>query len=72
MAYRSKLFPQDRKGRQFELYSPRITQGPDERSGETSVRTLLAVHAHSATGRSIREGQHQPRDGRKPAWGHAR
>jgi len=31
-----------------------------DKEGATSVRTPLAVHAHSATGRSIREGQHQP------------
>jgi len=29
------------------------------------------VHAHSATGRSVREEQHKPWDGRKPAWGYA-
>ena len=29
------------------------------------------MHAHSATGRNIRQGLHQQWDGRKPAWGYA-
>jgi len=35
----------------------------------TSLRIPLAVHAHSATDRSIREGQHQLWDGRKARSG---
>jgi len=59
------------KGRQFELCSLRTPQGPDERRGQTSVGTPLAVHTHDVTGRSVREGQHQQWDGLKPAWGYA-
>jgi len=43
--------------------------GAGDKGGATSVRTLLAVHAHSAAGRSMREGQHQPWDGRKSPHG---
>jgi len=63
-----KPFPQDRKCRQFELSSPRNSTRPGDKRRATSVRTPLAVHAHSATGRGIWEGQHQPWDGRKHAW----
>jgi len=69
LAKRSNPFSQDRKGRQFELCSPRNPTGAGDKGGATSVRTPLAVHAHSATSRSIREGQHQPWDGRKSPHG---
>jgi len=69
VAKRSNPVPQYRKGRQFELCLPSNPTGVDDKRGTTSVRSPLAVHAHSATSRSVGEGQHQPWDGRKARMG---